>query len=162
MFRRFNKKHAIAAIGSVAVLALAAGAYAYFTSSGTATVTATVGSASPFTVTFGSPTGGPLYPGSGTQTFPYTVTNPSGGGSQGLTTTTTVIAASGSGDVTSGGTPVTGCRALWFTATNTAPAAATLAPGGTATGSVAVTMQNVGSSQNPCQGVAPDVTVSAS
>ena len=161
MVRRFNKKHAIAALGSVAVLALAAGAYAYFTSSGTGTVTATVGSASPFTVTFGSPTGGPVFPGSGTQTIPYTVTNPSGGGSQSLTATTTVIASSGT-DVTSGGTPVAGCQAAWFTATNTAPAAATLAPGGTATGSVAVTMQNAGVSQNACQGVAPDVIVSAS
>lgn len=161
MFHRLTKKQTIAVLGSIAALALAGGAYAYFTSSGTGTVTATVGSAASFTVTFGTPTGGPLYPGSGTQNIPYTVTNPSGGGAQNLTTTTTAIASSGA-DVTSAGAPVAGCLASWFTATNTAPASGTLAPGGTAGGSVAVTMQNVGVSQNACQGVAPDVTVSAS
>jgi hypothetical protein len=102
-----------------------------------------------------------MYPGAGTATLPYTVTNASTG-HQKLATTTSSVNADGSGNVTSHGTSVTGCLATWFTATNTAPTAADLASGGTATGSVAVTMADAAVSQNACQGVTPDVTVNAS
>jgi hypothetical protein len=142
-------------------LLLVGGAYAYFTSTGTGTGTASVGSSTAFAVSFGTTTGGPLYPGAGSQALPYTVTNPAGGGSQNLTTTTAKVASSG-GNVTQAGTPFAGCLAAWFTATNAAPPSVNLVPGASATGSVAVTMQDSGTNQDPCQGVAPDITVSAS
>ena len=63
--RRFTKTRVIAALSVIGVLALAGGAFAYFTSTGTGTGNATVGSSSTYTVTVGAPTGGSLYPGSG-------------------------------------------------------------------------------------------------
>src|ERR671922_2342563 len=50
MFRRFTKKRSIVALSVVAVLALAAGAYAYFTSTGHDTQSSSVGSATSWTV----------------------------------------------------------------------------------------------------------------
>jgi VCBS repeat-containing protein len=159
VFRPLKCKRAAVVVGSVAALALAASAFAFFTTTGTGIGTASVGSATAFTVSFGTATGGPLFPGSGIQRLPYTIANP-GGGAEQLTTTTATVASS-SGNVTSTGTPVPGCLAAWFTAANTAPATASLDPGASTTGSVAVTMQDSGTSQNLCQGVTPDITVDA-
>jgi hypothetical protein len=102
-----------------------------------------------------------MYPGAGTATLPYTVTN-AGSGNQKLATTTSSVNADGSGNVTSHGTSVSGCLATWFTAVNTPPTAADLAAGAHTTGTVAVTMTDAAVSQNACQGVTPDITVSAS
>jgi hypothetical protein len=142
---------------------VAGGAYAFFTSSGSGSGGASVGSASNWTVTPAAATGGPLFPGAGTQTITYTVTNPSSG-HQSLTATTAVVKSSG-GNVTQGGTAVSGCLASWFTATNTAPTPLPQNLAGSATstgGSVAVTMQDSGTAQDVCQGVQPDITISAS
>ncbi|HEX4363009.1 MAG TPA: hypothetical protein VHZ75_00550 [Solirubrobacteraceae bacterium] len=155
-----KSKRAITILGSILVLAIATTAYAYFTATGSGTGSASVGTASPFTVTFGATTGGPLLPGSGHQTLPYTVTNP-GSGSQQLTTTTAAVASSG-GFVTQSGAPASGCLAAWFTAENNPPAAVDLGPGDSTTGVVNVTMTDSGTNQDPCQGVAPDITVTAS
>jgi hypothetical protein len=163
MFRLFRKKRVGVALGLIASLVLAAGALAYFTSSGSGTGTASVGSAGAWTVNVSPATGGPLYPGSGSESIAYTVTN-SGSGHQSLAGTTAVVASSGS-NVTQGGVAVSGCLASWFTATNTAPTPLPQNLAGSATssgGSVAVSMQDSGTSQNPCQGVSPDITISAS
>jgi hypothetical protein len=155
-------KGRIVALSVVAVLAVAGVAYAYFTSTGTGTGNATVGTSTAFTVAVAAPTGGLLYPGSGTDTLSYTVHNP-GAGAENLSATTAVVASSG-GNITQSGTPVVGCLSAWFTATNTAPTLPQdLAGGGTSTaGSVAVTMSDSGTSQNPCENATPDITVSAS
>jgi hypothetical protein len=160
MFRRIRRKRSIAALSVVAVLALAGGAYAYFTSAGSGTGHALVGSPTAWTVTPAAATGGPLLPGFGTETINYTVTNASAG-HQELNMTTAVIVSSG-GNVTSSGTAVPGCLAAWFTPVNTPPAAADLAGGGTATGSLTVTMTDAAVTQNACQGVSPDITITAS
>jgi hypothetical protein len=166
MFRIFRMKRTVAALSVVGVLVCAGAAFAYFTSTGSGSGNATVGSSSAFTVNVAAASGGALYPGSGTQTLSYTVTNPSSG-AQSLRATTASVASSG-GNITTGsgaGTPVTGCLASWFTATNTAPTPLpqNLAGGATSTsGSVAVTMQDSGTNQDPCQGATPNITVSAS
>jgi hypothetical protein len=163
MLRRFINKRVVGALTVVAVLAVAGAAFAYFSSSGSGTGSATVGSSTAFTVAVSPATGGPLYPGSGSQTLSYTVTNP-GAGSQNLGATTATVVSSG-GNIVHGSTVVTGCLASWFTATNTAPPPLpqTLAGGATSTaGSVAVTMANAAVSQDACQGTTPDITVSAS
>jgi hypothetical protein len=155
-------KGRIVALSVVAVLAVAGAAYAYFMSTGAGTGNATVGTATAFTVAVAAPTGGLLYPGSGTDTLSYTVHNP-GAGAENLSATTAVVASSGA-NITQSGTPVVGCLSAWFTATNTAPTLPQdLAGGGTSTaGSVAVTMSDSGTSQNPCENATPDITVSAS
>jgi hypothetical protein len=163
MLRRFINKRAMAALTVVGVLVLAGAALAYFSSSGSGTGSASVGSSTAFTVAVSPATGGPLYPGSGTENLAYTVNNPSSG-SQNLSATTASVASSGA-NITSGGVAVPGCLAADFTATNTPPTPLpqNLAGGATSTGgSVAVTMTNTAANQDACQGKTPDITVSAS
>lgn len=159
MLRRWRVVWLAAVIGS---LGLAAAALGFFTSSGSGTGSANVGNPTAWTVTPGAAAGGPIYPGAGSQTIPYTVKN-AGSGYQELQSTSAVVASSG-GNVTQGGLAVSGCLASWFTVANTPPAVPSdLAPGASASGgSVAVSMQDSGTDQNACQGVNPDITISAS
>jgi hypothetical protein len=166
MITRFLKrKRLLVGLGVVATLVVAGSAFAYFTSTGTGTGSATVGSTAAWTVTPATATGGPLYPGSGSVTIPYTVTN-GGSGHQDLTATSATVASSG-GNVTQAGVAVPGCLASWFNAVNTPPSTPgalpqDLAGGASATGGyVTVTMTDAATSQNVCQGVKPDITIGA-
>jgi hypothetical protein len=168
MFRILKRKRVAVPLGVVMSLAVAAAAFAYFTSTGSETNTVSVGSASPWTVTPSAARGGPLYPGSGTENIPYTITNTSPGHQQLSGTSAVVASYSGSvkadaGYVTQGGNAQVGCLASWFAAVNTAPTGLPqdLAGGGSVKGSVAVTMQDSGSNQDACAGVSPDVTIGA-
>jgi hypothetical protein len=163
MLRRFTRKRAVVALTIVAVLAVAGGALAYFSSSGSGTGQASVGKSTALTVNVSSDSSGSLYPGSGTETLTYTVKNPSSG-AQNLSATSTSV-ASLNGDITQGGVELTGCKVSWFTATNTAPTPLpqNLAGGATSTaGSVAVAMIDSGTNQDVCQNAKPDISVSAS
>lgn len=160
MFRRLTKRRLLAAVTVVATLAVAGAAFAYFTSTGSGTGSATVGSSSNWTVAAQTATGGPLYPGAGSMSIPYTIKNPSSG-SQGLQSVSAAVASSG-GNVTQNGSAVAGCSASWFTATNNPPGLGDVPGGQTVTGSVTVTMQDdTTSSQDACQGVQPDISISA-
>jgi hypothetical protein len=82
-----------------------------------------------------------------------------------LNTTTAALTASGADVVTGAGagTPVVGCLTSWFVVTNTPPTATDLAGGASLTGgSLTVTMNNAAVSQDVCQGVLPQITISAS
>jgi hypothetical protein len=162
MLRRFTKKRTLAALSVVAVLVGAGAAIAYFTSSGSGTGQASVGSATAFTVNVASPTGGPLYPGSGSENLSYTVHN-GGSGNQNLAGTSAVVNDDGSGNITSHGASVAGCKSSWFTATNNPPSLPQNLAGGadSTAGSVDVTMQDPGVNQDACQGKSPDIKVSA-
>jgi hypothetical protein len=165
MLRKFiSRKRNIVVLAAVAALAVAGGAFAYFTSTGSGTGNATVGTASNWTVAQTS-TSGTMYPGTSTSTINYTVTNP-GTGNQELagTTTAVAVATDGSGDIVTGATstPVAGCLASWFSTNNTSPAAKDLAPNASTTGSVVVSMTDAAASQNACQGATPNITISAS
>jgi hypothetical protein len=160
MFSNMSKKNKLVTLGVIGVLATAGVAIAYFTSTGSGTGSATVGSSTPLSVTFGTVTG-TMYPGSGTSTLPYTITNPSAG-HQNLAATTATVVNDGAGNIKDAGIAVPGCLATWFTATNSSPAAVDLAGGASTTGSVAVTMANAAANQDPCQGHHPDITVNAS
>jgi hypothetical protein len=162
MFHQLKRKRVFIPLGAVLSLAVAGAAFAYFTSTGSGTGSASVGSATSWTVTVSPATGGPLYPGAGSQNLAYTVTN-AGSGHQSLNATTASVASSG-GNITHNGSAVAGCSAAWFTAVNNPPALPqNLAGGATSTpGSVTVTMADSGTDQNACQGSAPDITVNAS
>ena len=120
MFGLLKKKKVFVPLTGVVALALAAAAVAYFTSTGSGTGSATVGSATNWSVTFPNAASGTMYPGAGSTTIPYTVTNPSSG-HQYLTGTTATVASSG-GNITQNGVAVSGCLASWFTPANTSPA----------------------------------------
>jgi hypothetical protein len=138
-------------------------AFAYFTSTGAGTGNATVGSASHWTVAAAAPTGPALLPGFGTDTVTYTVTNPSSG-HQGFNTTTAALTTDANGGVydTVNHQYVDGCLATWFTVVNTAPAAADVPGGNSVSGSLTISLNNVNSAQDACQGLNPQVTISAS
>jgi hypothetical protein len=169
MFRRFGKKRVVVALSAVGALALAISAYAYFTSSGSGTGSATVGSAQALSVSVGDrvgdPSGGPLYPdGTSSETLGYTVTN-NASFAQSIGSTTVTVVEDANHDAMHGATSITGCKASWFSATDTGHSAApaTLdANGGSATGIVTVTMPaNSTDNQDACQGKTPDIKVSA-
>lgn len=162
----FSTKKAVAVGASVALtLGLSGAAFAYFTSSGSGTGSATVGAAqaNAWGVAPGSTTGGPLYPGAGTETVPFTITN-NGTGAQAYSAVTASVASS-SGNVTVSGVAQAGCLSAWFTAVAAAPSVAlgtSIAPAGLATDNVTVTMQNFPTSQNPCEGLSPEINLSVS
>ncbi|HYB26949.1 MAG TPA: hypothetical protein VEF89_10075 [Solirubrobacteraceae bacterium] len=171
MFRKLLKKR-VAVIGLLGLLAAAGGAYAYFTGgSSSVNGAGTVGSSSTWAVTTGTPTWSgslaALYPGatSDTEYLNFTVTN-NGHGHQAVTSITASLPAESNGDAeTSSGTDITGCQASWFTATvdsSNASLPANLAPSGTYTGKIDLTMQDSGTNQNACEGAAPAVTITAS
>jgi hypothetical protein len=141
----FSTKKRIAAIALSGAVILGAGgiAAAFYTSSGSGSGNASAGSASAYTVSVSADTSQALYPGSGSETLSYTITNNSAGG-QALTAVTATVADSGS------------CLGSWFTAVASAPSPAigtSIAAGGTATGTVTVTMQDSGTNQDACQGI---------
>ncbi len=171
MLRKLTKKR-LAAIGFVGVLAITGVSVAYFTGgSGSVNGSGSVGASSPWGVTTGASTWSgsltALYPGAANNTefIPFTVTN-NGNGHQSLATMTAVLLKDASGNAeTASGTAITGCLASWFTAaldSGNPALPSNLAPGGTYTGKVDLTMQDSGTNQNACQNAAPAVTVTAS
>ena len=139
--KMFNTKRKIAAAGLTAAIILGTGgvAAAYFTSTGSGNGSATVGTASPWSVTVDAATGGPLLPGSGTESMGYSISH-LGGGVQKLNSATASINAA---------TLPAGCEASWFTASAGTPTANL---DGSYSGTVTVTMSNVDANQNACQG----------
>jgi hypothetical protein len=172
--RVLTKKRVGAALSAVVVLAIAAAAFGFFTSTGTGTGSALVGSATSWTVTSGTASGGSLFPGAGSVSLPYTVTN-AGNGNQELVAVTPTVAASSAagfvGDIvstTAPAGPVAGCLAAWFAATATTPVARPPATSldvpasGQATGTVSVTLTDESVSQDACEGVSPQINIAAS
>jgi hypothetical protein len=166
----FKSKKAVAVAATVGLaLGVAGGAFAYFTSTGSGTGNGQVGSSTNFDVNVGAYTGSAnIYPGTGIQNVTYTVHN-AGAGDQLLTSTSAALTADGNGDVfdVNANATAVGCKASWFTVTNHQPTTpvlpATLAGGADATGgSVDLSMpSNNTDNQDACQGVQPQITVSA-
>lgn len=161
-----NRKRIRLAVGAVVVAAAAAAAgvaSAYFTASGTGVGSGSVGTASSYSVSTGLPTG-TMYPGTGTSAVSFTVTNQSAG-HENLSTVAASIMTAANGDAeTVAGTDIAGCQASWFVATPAAgdPALPVdLAPNGTYSGTVDVTMTDASVDQGACQGAQPGVVVSA-
>lgn len=159
----FKSKQAIA-VGLAAglTLGLSGVAFSYFTSTGDGTGSATVGSATAWTVAqTGVTSGGPLYPdasigGANIQTNAYHVQN-TGSGSQNLTDVKIKVATSTGAAWTSGT-----CSASDFSLngaavgteiTDTALAGTFTAGQDKTDGSVTIEMIDSGSSQDDCQGV---------
>jgi hypothetical protein len=143
---------ALAVMGAGSVVA-----YAFFSSTGSGNGAASVGSAvNTWGVAVSTDTSNSLYPGSGSETLTYTITN-TGAGHQELNSVTVTVPNSGS------------CLGSWFTATDNGStngvtlgaASADLANGGFDTGTITVTMQDSGSPQDACQGISPTVHVVA-
>ena len=176
MLRRFMKKRFVLPLAAVSVLALAGGAYAYFSAQGNGTGSASVGKSSPFTVgETGTPTGGPLYPdaaiGTGNiHTDNYTVTNPSSG-NENLNKVVISIATATGGTWSSQADPnEPACTAGDFSvggqavghAWTDASLAQDFAAGASHSGTVTVQMIDDGANQDNCQSVTVPLYFSAS
>lgn len=139
---------------SIGVLALAGGAYAYFTSTGSGTVSASVGSSSPVTLK-GTVTGN-LYPGSSSPVS-LTVDNPSSGAQRVGTVSLEKITADAGHSTCSvlitGGNPDFTMADVVVNKTFAAGNGQAVTPGGT------LTMNDTGVSQNACQGATLTLTL---
>jgi hypothetical protein len=159
-----KKKTFVAA--TLVTMAVAGGALAYFTSAGSGSGTASVGTASSLTVTGTSAS--TLYPGT-SSTVSFTVNNPSSGHQRlGSITLSAVHACTGAGSSWNGsscsnsGTEQTTCEAFDTSASSTVddfsmPVVTSntdFAPGNnqTVTQTGTLTMNDLNSSQNSCQG----------
>ncbi len=141
-----NKRISVVA-AALMVTALGAGlAYAYWTSTGTGTGSVTTGTSANFTVASSAPTGGPLSPGGPSETVAFTVTNP-GSGSQNLSSVVVTVAGAGG----AAWTAVAGCSSLDYTVGTPTITYGAVAPAGVVSGTVTVTMNNLGSSQDGCK-----------
>jgi hypothetical protein len=164
MKRFMNKK--VAAIGLAAGLALGIGgaAFAYFTNNGgSGTGTGSVGTSTTWLVNNPTTSDAALLPGTGSQTFAFTVKN-NGTGNQGLTSVTATVAPHNSG-----------CDASWYsvkidsgtpsatTATETFSPVVDLAPTVSQPVTVVVTLPDLTTTdQSACEGDTPTVTLAAS
>lgn len=135
---RFPKKKAgVALLAILAVAAVAAfGAYAYFSSTGTGTGSAAVGSSSTIQLS-GSPVAS-LYPGGADAPVTVSIHNP-GGGNQQVNTVSGSVATNG------------GCLGSWF-AVDSVAYNGVVAAGATVTTGTNVRMLESNTNQDACQG----------
>jgi hypothetical protein len=160
MTHHINRK--LAAVVLTVGLVIGAGgvAYAYFTSGGSGSSTASVGTAgaSDFTLSSAGPTGD-LYPGSAPSPFDVSALN--GGTTDEYIGTVYLSVASdpGTGDAeTTGGVPIPDCLASWFTVTPSIALDQTVAPGDSVSTSgldltlPGIQMTESGTDQSACEG----------
>jgi hypothetical protein len=165
--KRFMSKKVVA-IGLAAGITLGLGgaAFAYFTAAGSGTAAASVGSGAWGIVQDGAASG-LMYPGQGTSTVTYTITNLSKGNQELAPSALTASMYSyiNTGDVESNGSDVAGCLAQWFDPIVGTPSpgyGTSIAAGGTVSVNVTVTMSDPGVNQDVCEGVSPVVSLAAS
>lgn len=164
---RITKTKVASVVAGTAVVALiGTGAMAYFSQTGSGSGNGTVGTVSGWTVAVGAKISGAanMFPDGSTQTYGFTVTNSSAGGVK-LFTTDASVDHDTNGDIISGSSSVTNCKASWFTAaitSNPAPSTGNIAAGNSVNGAVAISMPtNTTDNQNVCQGKSPNFTVTA-
>ena len=154
---RITMRRSLLAVGCVGVLAVAVGAYAYFTSTGSGTVTATVGTSSAVTIK-GTVTGN-LYPGS-SSSVALTVDNPSSGKQRvGTISLEKIVADAGHAScsvVITGGNPDFTMPEIAVNKTFSPGNNQTVTPSGT------LTMNDTGVNQDACQGATLTLTLKSS
>jgi hypothetical protein len=156
MFKRPRRRTAV--LTTIALLVVAASAYAYWSTIGSGSGSATTGTSSSVTIAQTNTVSG-LYPGGPAQDVEYKITNPASG-NQYVATVAVSISS-----VTKAGTPATGCTAADFTLTQPAAIAQDLPSGDTAfTGTKAAKLQmkNTATNQDGCKGVTVNLAFNAS
>jgi hypothetical protein len=152
-----TKKIAIASIAVALVVGGGGAAFAYWTANGTGTGSATTGTSTALIVTSSAPTGPALSPGGASQSVEFTVGNPAGG-SQTLSAVEVTVAAAD-------GTPWTatpGCSAADYTLGTPVIDYGPIDGGGEVTGTVSITMNDLGTNQDACKGVTVPLYFTAS
>lgn len=179
MLHKFTKKRTITALGVLAALVMAAGAYAYFTSSGSGTGSASVGTQAGYSVSSVSAPG-TLMPVLSTDTTdgnPISATITNVGKAAGSPSVTVSIASIANGD---SNPALYGCSTSMFrlidtsgnwtpssdgssaTTTNPMASLAVGAPASIPSGLLLQLVNNPNSSQDNCQGATVNLSVTAS
>jgi hypothetical protein len=159
-----TKKRIVATVGTAAlVAAMATAAFAYFTSTGTGSGYATVGTQG-WSVSNVSTSGGPLFPNSGSENVNYSLTN-TGDASQTPTSLVVTVNTDGGGGIYNLNTSTwnDSCLAGWFSVTNdlNGYVGVSIGAGATVSDYSTITLVDSGGNQNACQGVAPALTITA-
>lgn len=164
--RSVKKKYVAGALAAGLVMGAGGIAAAYFSATGSGSGAASVGHATPFSVTEASATG-ELYPGQH-ETLSFNIRN-TGKGIQhySIDASQVALAKTGTDIITAKtGAKITGCKVSWFTTSIVGGTqAGTLTPGHTAGFTVTVAMNNgtgSGATQDACQTAHPSVTVAFS
>jgi hypothetical protein len=162
MFRRITKKRTIVALTVVAALAVAGGAIAFFTSDGSGSGTASVGSAANYkvTVTLGSTA---LVPAGATNSVQVDVKNQGSAAQQISSLVPTSLTSDKAGCATaytSGASNDT--TKDFYVAPISVPANETIAAGNTYTATTTIQMNDTGVSQDNCQNATLTLTYKAS
>ena len=163
MKRFMNKK--VAAIGLAAGLALGAAgaAFAYFSSTGAGTGTASDGTSAGLDIAQTN-TVSNIQPDGVTHEIDYTVTNNNPGTEAVHQVTVTVASISGAGSLTgtdSLGNPYDACMPSLFTVVQGSALDADLAHLGTASGTATVALKDDGNNQDNCQGATLNLSFSS-
>lgn len=150
MLRISRKKAAV--VGGVTAVVLTGGvAFAYWTSTGSGTGSATTGTSSPWTVTVEDVALGDLTPGGPTDTVSFSVKNENSGVQRLVGTVASVT-----------GTSNPGCTAADFDVSTTSITYGDVASGATVNGTFTIQMVDTGVNQDACKGVTVDLEVAAS
>lgn len=150
MFIHVARKKRATVVALTAIVVLIGGAaFAYWTSSGTGTGSGSTGTSTDFTVTGGAVTGPALTPGGPSQSVAFTVAN-LGTGTQDLTSVTAIVADE-NGDAWVSD-PV-GCTADDYTVGTPVITYDQIPGGGSISGTVTLTMNNLPSDQDACKGL---------
>jgi hypothetical protein len=146
------------AVATAALVAVGGGAaFAYWSATGTGSATARTTQSAGFKVTSDAATGGPLSPGGPTQTVGFTVTNP-GSGVQHLTKVDVKVSADLSAKADSS---KPACTAADFTIDEVNFTAGDIASAAAIQGTVLLSMKNLPSNQDNCQGVDVPLVITA-
>ncbi len=158
--KRFTLKKKVAAVGIAAVMAVGGGgiAFAYFTSGGSGTGSAQVGTGPDDAFSFTS-TGPatPLTPGADSQPFDVSVTNTSDQAAFVGLVSMSIATFPGGDAATADGSDIPGCLASWFTVDPTLDVGTTVGAGDTVTASglgidePTISMTESNTDQNPCE-----------
>jgi len=164
----FTTRRRIAIVVGASAMVLAGGgaAFAYFTASGSGTGSATVGTTGTWVVSENGLSGGPLYPGSGSETITFNVKN-NGAADQEFSSAVAAVNSDGSGYIQTGAgnASVPNCKASWFSLgqPSGSPIGTNIAGGATVQVQVTVTMPtDPADNQNACQSQSPNVTLTIS
>lgn len=152
-----KKSKAVVAGAALVGLAGSGTAYAYWTTSGSGTGSATTGTSSTFVVTTDAATGGLLTPGGPTDTVAFHVTN-NNTGVQHLSAVSVIVAGAGG----AAWTAVANCSAADYTVGTPVFTAGDVIAGATVDGTVTIKMNNLGTSQDGCKLATVPLYVSAS
>jgi hypothetical protein len=153
---RLTKKRAITGAVAISALVLAAGALAYFSSTGAGTASATVGSST--AVTLHGTVSGSLYPGA-SSTVTFTIDNTSSASERVGTITLTKVQPDGSHPTCS--TTITGEKPDFTMAAVTVNKSYSPGSGQTVTPTGTLTMNETGANQDACQGATLTLTLAS-